>query len=123
MNALARGALCLPALLACGPGTARTGDTMPELQGEASVDFPPALFERGVSGTVGLRLFVDSAGSVVPESTALHRSSGEAAFDSAALAAAPRLQYTAGTRNGRPTGVRFVQDIEFRHPGSPDSAP
>lgn len=90
--------------------------------GEPQVDYPPALFEQGVGGTVELRLFVDSTGAVVPDSTRIERSSGQLALDSAALAAAPRLRYTPGTRHGQPVGMPFVQPIHFRHPGTADSS-
>ena len=39
---------------------------------------------QGISGSVELRLFVDSAGQVVPESSTVQRTSGYAALDSAA---------------------------------------
>jgi protein TonB len=91
--------------------------------GEPAVEYPPALFLQGVSGTVELRLFVDSGGQVVAESTGVQRSSGHPALDSAALAAAPRLRYAPGRRGGRPVAMRFLQPVHFRHPGSTDSPP
>lgn len=93
------------------------------LLGEAQVDYPPALFADGVGGTVQLRLFVDTAGLVVPDSVRLEHSSGQPALDSAALAAAPLLRYTPGSRNGVPAAMAFVQPIHFRHPASGDSSP
>lgn len=106
---------------ACGP--AAVTEQPPVLSGEALVEYPPALFQDGVGGTVELRLFVDSAGAVVTDSIRLERSSGYAAFDSAALAAAPRLRYAPGTRAGVPAAMTFVQPIYFRHPASGDSSP
>lgn len=93
------------------------------LSGEALVEYPPALFQDGVGGTVELRLFVDSAGGVVADSIRLERSSGYPALDSAALAAAARLRYAPGTRAGVPAAMTFVQPIHFRHPASGDSSP
>lgn len=107
--------------VACGP--AAVTEQPPLLSGEALVEYPPALFQDGVGGTVELRLFVDSAGGVVPDSTRLERSSGHPALDSAALAAAPRLRYAPGTRAGVPAAMTFVQPIHFRHPASGDSSP
>lgn len=91
--------------------------------GEPAVEYPPAIFMQGISGTVELRLYVDSAGQVVPESTTVQRTSGYAALDSAALAASPRLRYAPGRRDGRPVAMMFLQPIHFRHPGRTDSTP
>lgn len=89
-------------------------DTLPVLQGEAEVDYPPDLFAQGVTGTTQLQLFVDSTGAVVPDSTRVLTSSGVPALDSAALAAVPRLRYLPGQRHGRPAPMPFVQPIQFR---------
>ena len=91
--------------------------------GEPQVEYPPGLFEQGVGGTVQLRLFVDSTGAVVADSTRVEASSGYPALDSAAFAAAPRLRYAPGLRNGKPAAMPFVQPIHFRYPGSGDSSP
>lgn len=104
--------LFLPVALAACAGPAV--DIPPVLQGTAEVDFPPDLYSRGVGGTTQLRLFVDSAGTVIADSARVHRSSGTPALDSAALAAAPRFRYTPGQHDGRPTGAHLVQPIEFR---------
>ena len=53
------------------------------------MEYPPGLFEQGVGGTVQLRLFVDSTGAVVADSTRVEASSGYPTLDSAAFAAAP----------------------------------
>ena len=104
-------------------GAAGSADAPPVALGDPVVEYPPALFLQGISGTVELRLFVDSTGQVVPESTSVRKSSGYPALDSAALAAAPRLRYAPGTRRGRPVAMMFLQPIHFRHPGSADSTP
>lgn len=100
-------------LAACG-GTAP--DQPPALDGAVEVEYPPDLFARGVAGTTELQLFVDSTGAVVSESTRVLRSSGVPALDAAALAAAPRLRYRPGHRDGRPAGMPFVQPIRFQPP-------
>ena len=105
-------------------GEGRANDDSPPVAlGEPAVEYPPAIFMQGISGTVELRLFVDSAGQVVPESTTVQRSSGYTALDSAALAAAPKLRYAPGRRDGRPAAMMFLQPIHFRHPGRTDSTP
>jgi protein TonB len=114
------------AVVACADpgGKGRANDESPPVSlGEPAVEYPPAVFMQGISGTVELRLFVDSAGQVVPESTTVEQTSGYAALDSAALAAAPKLRYAPGRRDGRPVAMLFLQPIHFRHPGRTDSTP
>jgi protein TonB len=123
--------LRIPAILtvtmaACaGSGGTRSADSEspPVALGEPAVEYPPAIYLQGISGSVELRLFVDSTGQVVPESTTVQQSSGYPALDSAALAAAPRLRYAPGRRAGRPVPMTFLQPVHFRHPGSTDSTP
>lgn len=115
--------LLAAACKSAGEERARNAEAPPVALGEPAVEYPPALFMQGIGGSVELRLFVDSAGRVVPESTTVQRSSGYPALDSAALAAAPRLRYAPGRRGGRPAAMMFLQPIQFRHPGTPDSTP
>lgn len=105
------------ALAACG-GPDPAAETPPELLSEPALDYPPDLYVNGVSGTVQLRLFVDSTGAVVAESARIVRSGGHAAFDSAALATVPTLRYSPATRRGQPVATAFLQDIRFAHPGA-----
>ena len=114
------------AVAACAGPAGKGGaseESPPVALGEPAVEYPPAIFMQGLSGTVELRLFVDSAGQVVPESTTVQRSSGHPELDSAALAASPRLRYAPGRRDGRPVAMMFLQPIHFRHPGRTDSTP
>ena len=106
-----------------GGERAGNAESPPVALGEPAVEYPPALFMQGISGSVELRLFVDSAGQVVPESSTVQRTSGYAALDSAALAAAPKLRYAPGRRAGRPVAMTFLQPIHFRHPATTDSTP
>jgi TonB family protein len=111
-------------LSACGDGGADSrNEVPPDLEGDPAVEYPVTLYAAGVSGVVQLRLFVDSTGAVVPDSTLLHQTSGHAAFDSAALAAAADLRYVPGLRRGRAAGMLVLQEIQFRHPGASDSTP
>jgi len=90
---------------------------------EVPIAYPAALFDRGVDGEVRLRLFADSTGKLVAESTKILESSGYPAMDSAALAGAPRLKFAPGKRHGLPVATAFQQAIEFRHPSSAPVAP
>jgi len=98
-------------------GSVARGDEAPvPLDAESPVEYPPALFDQGIGGTVVLRLFVTTDGAVVPDSSRIQESSGYPALDSAALAAAPKLRYAPATRNGTPVAAPFTQPIVFRAP-------
>jgi TonB family protein len=86
------------------------------LNGDSPVGYPPALFDQRVEGDVVLRLFVDSTGRLIPESTRVAETSGYPALDSAALAGAPQLRFAPAKRRGIPVATAFLQPIEFRHP-------
>lgn len=90
---------------------------------EVPIAYPAALFERGVDGEVKLRLFADSTGKLVAESTRILESSGYPAMDSAAVAGASKLKFAPGKRHGLPVATAFQQAIEFRHPSSAPVAP
>jgi TonB family protein len=78
------------------------------------VRYPPALLAQGIEGRVLLRLFVDSAGNVVPDSTRLAESSGYPALDSAALVGSPELRFSPALLQGRPVPAPFLQPVQFR---------
>ena len=87
------------------------------------VRYPEALLEQGIEGQVLLRLYVDSAGSVIPESTRIAESSGYPALDSAALVGSPELRFSPALRQGRPVAAPFIQPIQFRGPRARPRAP
>ena len=93
------------------------------LNAQTPVEYPPALFDQGIEGTVILRLFADSTGKLVPDSTRVQESSGYPALDSAAVAAAPSLRFAPARRDGVPVGASFLQPIYFRHPGAGGTTP
>ncbi len=113
------------------PSTAPPDQEPPvALNPDSPIQYPPALFEQKVEGDVVLRLFVDSTGRIVPESSKVAESSGYPGLDSAALAGAKQLRFAPARRRGLPVAATFLQPIEFRHPeasgaalkGSPDAA-
>ncbi len=63
------------------------------LNPDVPIAYPPALFEQKVEGDVTLRLFVDSTGKLIAESTRVAEPSGYPALDSAALAGAGTLRF------------------------------
>ena len=80
------------------------------------VEYPTALREKGIEGRVLLRLYADSQGTLVAESTKVAESSGYPALDSAAMAGAPKLRFSPARRNGRPVAGAFLQPVHFRNP-------
>ncbi len=88
------------------------------VSGASTIPYPPALFARHIQGDVLLYVVVDSTGQVVRDSTRVATSSGQAAFDSAALAAAPRLVFTPARRGKTPVMAPIQVPINFHLPDS-----
>jgi TonB family protein len=86
------------------------------------VEYPRALLEQGIEGRVLLRLYADSQGKLIPDSTRVAESSGYPAFDSAAVAGAPALRFSPAIRRGRPVAGPFLQPVHFRNPRSRSAA-
>jgi TonB family protein len=86
------------------------------------VEYPVPLLEQGIEGRVLLRLYADSMGTLVPDSTRVAESSGYPALDSAAVGGASALRFSPALRHGRPVAGAFLQPIHFRNPRS-QSAP
>src|SRR5467141_932336 len=118
------------ALTACRGGSQQSGGQTsqaappPEseapvaLNSDVPIAYPPALFEQKVEGDVTLRLFVDSTGKLIPESTRVAEPSGYPALDSAALAGAGTLRFAPAKRRGVPVATAFLQPVEFRQVGT-----
>lgn len=116
------------AIVTLPEGTKQTSDQPSELppvalNAQPPVEYPPALFDQGIEGTVILRLYADSSGTLVPDSTRVQESSGYPALDSAAVAAAPNLRFAPARRAGVPVAASFLQPIYFRHPGAGGTTP
>ena len=95
-------------------------DEYPVLQnGELPFRYPPALYDQKVQANVTLRLFIDSLGRVLPESTLVQESSGHQPLDSAAVTGSRELRFTPARRDGRPLAVSALFPIYFRHPEAP----
>ncbi|MDF1502115.1 energy transducer TonB, partial [Roseisolibacter sp. H3M3-2] len=82
--------------------------------------YPAALYARKVQGNVTLRLWVDSAGQVLPESTHVAEPSGYPALDSSAVAGSEKLRFRPAVRDGKAAGAAILFPVYFRHP---DGAP
>ena len=97
-------------------GSERPDELPRMLNSELPFRYPPELYAAKVQGNVDLRLFIDSTGSVRPESTMVHASSGHAALDSAAVQGARELRFVPAKREGVPMPVAIVFPVFFRHP-------
>ena len=93
------------------------------INGESPFQYPASLYDDGVDGDVRLRLYVDSAGRVRPESTRVAESSGTPGLDTAAVHGAALLQFAPAHHNGRPVGMAFYQPVVFRHGSEPSAGP
>jgi TonB family protein len=88
------------------------------LTGEPAIPFPPELYARHIEGEVILYLVVDSTGATMRDSTRVASSSGQAAFDAAALEAAAALRFHPATRGGVPVSAPIQIPIRFTLPDS-----
>jgi TonB family protein len=88
------------------------------LNADVPIAYPAALFEQRIDGEVVLRLFTDSTGRLIPESTRVAESSNYPALDSAALAGSAKLRFAPAKRHGVPVATTFLQPVEFHHPGT-----
>ena len=134
-----RALLLLLAALACNradDGTVRIlpgadSDAAPDAAEQAPVavnpaspvEYPRPLLDQGIEGRVLLRLYADSLGRLIADSTRVAESSGYPALDSAALAGAPALRFSPALRHGRPVSGPFLQPVHFRNPRSRSAAP
>jgi TonB family protein len=128
--------LALATLLGCGradDGSVRLADRDTGAAGNADqppvainpvspMVYPAALLEQGIEGRVLLRLYADSAGVIVHDSSRIAESSGYPALDSAALAGAATLRFSPALRHGRPVGGPFLQPVQFRNPRNRSAA-
>jgi len=89
------------------------------LNPDVPIAYPPALFDQKVEGDVTLRLFVDSTGKLIPESTRVAEPSGYPALRlGRALAGATGLRFAPAKRHGVPVATAFLQPVEFRQVGT-----
>ena len=79
---------------------------------QAQPNFPAIALDRGESGTVIVRGWVDENGKIVH--VIIQQSSGSRPLDSAALNAAKRTQFTPATHAGKPIKASFRRSYVFR---------
>lgn len=81
--------------------------------------YPPVLYAEKTQGNVTLRLYIDSTGNVVDDSTHVAESSNVPTLDSAAIKGSRDLRFTPAKSNGVPMAVSILFPVYFRHPEAP----
>ena len=92
------------------------------LNKELPFRYPPALYAQKVQGNVTLRIFIDSQGAIVPDSTRIAETSGFTALDSAAMKGSRDLKFEPAKTQGQPVPVSILLPVYFRHPDAPPLA-
>jgi len=92
------------------------------LNKELPFRYPPALYAQKVQGNVTLRIFIDSNGSIVADSTRIAETSGFTALDSAAMKGSRDLKFEPAKTMGQPVAVSILLPVYFRHPDAPPLA-
>jgi len=92
-------------------------DSLPVMRNaELPFKYPPDLYTRRVQGNVTLRIHIDTAGRVHPESTTVVETSGYPALDSAAVTGARALVFRPAYAKGAPLAISVLFPVYFRHP-------
>lgn len=128
MRGLDRFRLCFPAasaalaaavllVQACG-GEGEVERPAP-LYGEVPIDYPLRLWDQGMEGETLLRVRVTDTGQV--DSVEVVESSGEAAFDSAAVHGAKDLRFRPARRDGKRIEVWAKVPVHFSKRPRPDT--
>jgi TonB family protein len=112
--------LTLPLLVACGDRAPAAGAYTPPapIRGQEPIPYPPELYNQRIEGEVMLYVVVDTNGTVVRDSTRIATASGQTAFDSAAIMAAPSLRFTPGMRGDTAVMAPIQVPIQFTLPDS-----
>lgn len=107
-------------LAACAGDPPPAGEFSPAvpIEGQDPIPYPAELFSNRVEGEVMLYLVVDSTGAVIRDSTRIESSSGQSAFDAAALQAAPTLRFTPARRGDTAITAPIKVPIRFTLPDS-----
>lgn len=101
------------------PGGKRP-EVMPRLLNrESPFVYPRAQYDARVPGDVLLRLWIDTAGVPVADSTQVQEHASQAAFDSAALKGAPALRFSPAIQQGQPVPVVVLLPVQFRRIATP----
>jgi TonB family protein len=96
-------------LAACERGP--VPETPPRQLSQSPFQYPEELWDAQVEGQTTLRLFIAEDGSV--DTVRVERTSGYAAFDSAALSGSRELRFEPATRGGKAVAAWFLLPVKF----------
>ena len=108
----------IPALVLAGCGEPPP-ETPPRQLSESAFHYPEELWDAGIEGETILEIHVSERGAV--DSARVDRTSGYAAFDSAAVEGARILQFEPARRGDDSLAVRVLLPVQFHLP-VPDTA-
>lgn len=86
-------------------------ETPPRQVSPSPFQYPEELWDSQVEGETTLRLFISDHGTV--DTSRIEKTSGYAAFDSAALAGSKALRFRPATRGGRAVAAWFLLPVQF----------
>jgi protein TonB len=86
-------------------------EIFPEMIYQKTPDYPRLARQAGITGVVWVRALVDKEGNV--RRSMVHKSSGTAALDEAAVAAAYDNKFKPGIQNGRPVNCWVSYKVTF----------
>lgn len=120
MNSVRSTLILALALVACGAEEPLDPPSL--VEESADVEFPVDLWDQGVEGETLLALRVTAQGAV--DSVVVEKSSGHAAFDSAAVDAARRMRFNPGRRGEERVAAWVRLPVHFsRSAGAETAAP
>lgn len=111
--------LAVPGLLGCA-GDQELEQPQP-LFAEAPIDYPLVLWDQDIEGEILLRVRVTDMGRV--DSVTVLESSGQAPFDSAAIAGARDFRFTPARRGGKRIEVWAEVPVHFSKRPRPNNRP
>lgn len=108
---IAKTAALAAALLAAACDRGPVPETPPRQLSESPFQYPEELWDAQVEGQTTLRLFISDQGAV--DTVRVERTSGYAAFDSAALSGSRELRFEPATRGGKAVAAWFLLPVKF----------
>lgn len=110
-RATAKTATLAAALLLAGCERGPVPETPPRQLSASPFEYPEELWDAQVEGQSTLRLFISDRGTV--DTVRLEKTSGYAAFDSAALSGGRSLRFRPATRGGKAVAAWFLLPVKF----------
>jgi periplasmic protein TonB len=105
-------------LVACGGSVE---ETPPQQLSASTFHYPEELWDAGIEGETLLRVRVNEEGVV--DTAVVERSSGQAGFDSAAVAGAYELRFAAAKRGEQPVEAWVLLPVQFNREGGAAEPP